>query len=227
MTLCTHRSLTLPLALAGAACAKQVPAPVAPVREAPLAAVVTHAEFQAAAPVAPSCAEMGPFRCALPPSSDAELCAQLASCLAQTDGTKAQLHVTGCGELSEFESAPAESGIGRVAVVNVEGEIDGVSGQGSYLVAESTDGFCLVDQALRWESLPEGYVDTDARLDWHREGEHTRLSVRTQALRFDESEDEGAAIRGAQCRDAEYALHAGRFVTLREQALDAPCSDED
>jgi hypothetical protein len=214
---------TLLLSIAGAGCA----ASQAPIASPALVTRDAHAAYEAAAAPA-ACASMGPFSCDFEPSSSEHLCDQLAKCLAAHDPAKANIQVTGCGELGTFETAPALSGVKRVAVVNVDGSLHGESGQGSYLVAEREGGFCLVDQAVRWESTGGGYLDTDSRLAWHTDNGKTLLSVRTQAVRFAESdEDEGDAVAGALCRDAEYALDAGRFVAVRERAVNEPCSDED
>jgi hypothetical protein len=203
------------------ACIKQAPVETTP-------AVVTRDAHEAYESTPPACAQMGPFSCDFAPSQVEDLCTQLAKCLAQHDPSKANLKVAGCGELGTFETAPEGSGIARVAVVNVDGSLDGESGQGSYLVAEREGGFCLVDQAVRWQPTTGGYLDTDSRLAWRADGGKTLLSVRTQALHFDDSEDEdGTNVRGALCHDAEYALDGGRFVTVRERAVNEPCNDDE
>ncbi|MET0284881.1 MAG: hypothetical protein ABW352_10435 [Polyangiales bacterium] len=192
----------------------------------------THEAYESEAPspavAAPACAQMGPFSCDFEPSSSEDLCAQLAKCLARHDPAKASIEISGCGELGTYETAPEQSGVKRVAVVNVDGSLDGESGQGSYLVAEREGGFCLVDQMVRWQPIPDGYLDTDSRLAWRSDEGKTLLSVRTQALRFNDDEDEdGANVRGATCRDAEYALDGGRFVAVREHAVNEPCNDDE
>jgi hypothetical protein len=209
-------------------CFMQRPAPTTP------PAVLTrdtHEAYEARSALSvlpPACSQMGPFSCDFEPSSSEDLCAQLARCLAKHDPSKANIQVAGCGELGTFETAPEDSGIKRVAVVNVDGSLDGESGQGSYLVAEREGGFCIVDQAVHWTPLPEGYLDTDSRLAWREDQGKTLLSVRTQALHFNDDEDEdGANVRGALCRDAEYALDGGRFVSVRERAVNEPCDDEE
>ncbi|HEX5657984.1 MAG TPA: hypothetical protein VFX59_12350 [Polyangiales bacterium] len=213
-----------PLLLAGCSFQRPASTPALVARDA-------HQAYEAREPTAaalPACARMGPFSCDFEPSSSEDLCVQLAKCLGRHDPAKANIQVAGCGELGSFETAPESSGIKRVAVVNVDGSLDGESGQGSYLVAEREGGFCIVDQAVHWTALPDGYLDTDSRLAWREDQGKTLLSVRTQALRFNDDEDEdGANVRGALCRDAEYALDGGRFVAVRERAVNEPCDDDD
>ncbi len=224
----TSRRLTSlpPLVLTGCLLGQQTPV------SSTTPALVTHAAYEAQEqhPVAvaqPACARMGPFSCDFEPSTSDDLCVQLAKCLAKHDPTKTDIQVSGCGELGGFESAPVDSGIKRVAVVNVDGSLNGETGQGSYLVAEREGGFCIVDQAVTWQLIPDGYLDTDSRLAWSSSEGKTLLSVRTQALRFNDEEDEdGANVRGASCRDAEYALDGGRFIAVRERAINEPCNDD-
>jgi hypothetical protein len=215
-----RRARAILLLLPGCFFQRQAATPTVVVRDA-------REAYEAPGDAVSACGQMGPLRCDFAPSSGDDLCVQLAKCLAVHDPAKANLQVAGCGELGSDEVAPEGSGIRRVAVVNVDGSLNGESGQGSYLVAEREGGFCVIDQAVGWQTIQDGYLDTDSRLAWRADEGKVLLSVRTQALRFNDDEDEdGANVRGALCRDAEYALDRGRFLPVRERAVNEPCDDE-
>jgi len=98
----------------------------------------------------------------------------------------------------------------------------------AYLVAESSDGFCLVDELLPWAWPVGRYFTTDYALHWQTGTAEATLSVqahRTTFIELDQAEASAGEsnVEAEECNRSVYRVVAGRFERLSEERREGAC----
>jgi hypothetical protein len=97
-----------------------------------------------------------------------------------------------------------------------------------YLVAESADGVCLVDEVLPWAWPVGRYFTTDYALQWQAGSAEAMLSVqahRTTFIELDQAEASAGEsnVEAEECNRSVYRVVAGRFERLSEERREGAC----
>jgi len=199
-------------------------APSPPSREAKEVAV-------AGAPM--GCARVGPLECAVPPAPADQLCVNAAPCIVnRPDEAIGPVQELQCEPPSQWQMAPESSGVRAAGIVNAPGVIEeGRVSVAGYLVAESSDGLCLVDEMLPWAWPVGRYFTTDYALHWQTGTAEATLSVqahRTTFIELDQSEASAGEsnVEGEECNHNVYRVVAGRFERLSEERREGACSEQ-
>jgi hypothetical protein len=127
------------------------------------------------------------------------------------------------------EVAPDSSGVRAAAIVNAPGVIEeGRVSVAGYLVAESADGVCLVDEMLPWAWPVGRYFTTDYALHWQTGSAQATLSVqahRTTFIELDQAEASAGEsnVEAEECNRSVYRVVAGRFERLSEERREGAC----
>jgi hypothetical protein len=136
-----------------------------------------------------------------------------------------------CGALRNSAPAPPRSGLRATGIVDINGQLS-VEGSArtdaSYLVVETSAGFCLVDQLLDW-LLEQNYIDTEFNLQWsdRAEGapELTVAAQRILRIELDEQEfeDGTSPIAAEECNKYRFGITGSRFKVLDQAKQEGLC----
>jgi hypothetical protein len=136
-----------------------------------------------------------------------------------------------CGVLRNSAPAPARTGLRATGIVDVDGlhHAEGtLRTDASYLVAETSAGFCLVDQLLDW--LPEqNSIETEFKLQWSDRADGApELAVAAQrilstSLDEQEFEDGTSPIVSEECNKYRFGIAGARFKVLDQAKQEGRC----
>jgi hypothetical protein len=126
------------------------------------------------------------------------------------------------------EPAPAASGVTQIAMVEmVAGPDSRIAYDASYLVAEYTEGWCLVDVVLGWNQR-RGFVENDFQPRWEPHPNGLRLHLQSHRVLhepLDQAAEEGTSdVSYEHCNRYVYELSAGRFTRISEQVAAGVCT---
>jgi hypothetical protein len=194
----------------------------------------THAEpAEPGATSVQSCKDLGLLPCQLPPSPLTELCPRAAQCLMSIEDPYGQAAVADltCSALRNSAPAPARSGLRTTGILDVNGllYLEGTwRTDASYLVAETSAGFCFVEQLLDW--LPEqDSIETEFNLQWSDRADGApELAVAAQrilstSLDEQEFEDGTSPIVSEECNKYRFGITAARFQVLDQAKKEGRC----
>jgi hypothetical protein len=181
-----------------------------------------------------SCKDLGLLPCDVQPGPEAELCPRVAECLIGIDGGEYNEPPKGdisCGALHDVAPAPPGSGLRQTAVVSIEGKMDAEPEsswrmEAAFLVAQTDQGFCLVDQLVVWDAIKDYQIEDELRLTWSAQAQPgPELQLEFQRVLQTDTE-EGPFVDYESCREKRYSLAGGRFKALRQTEHEGRCTPE-
>jgi hypothetical protein len=136
------------------------------------------------------------------------------------------------GPLSSRQPAPEGSGVLALRLLSAvaEDDVGMIHFGASFLIAERSDGVCLVDRVHDWDARPS-YVEVDLKTRWEQTpaGHRVQLvSERVMHEPLDESESaEGVSdVRSRACQHRVYDTAGGRFSRVEQRLSAGPCTTE-